>query len=68
MNIKCFITLTPCVNVLKLFFFVTYEWAKEAEVFVSGRPLQPNLTFVCKARILFRGYHLILGSNFIHLK
>ncbi len=31
-------------------FFVTYEWAEYAGVFVPGRPLQPSVMFVSKAR------------------
>jgi hypothetical protein len=31
-----------------LFFFVTYEWAKQARVFVPGRPFQPRQMFASK--------------------
>jgi hypothetical protein len=37
---------------IKLFIAVIYVFSYEAGVFVSGKPFQPNLTFVGEARSL----------------
>jgi hypothetical protein len=39
-------------NVMKPFKFVVYEFYEKARVFFSGRPLQPSLMLVSKARNL----------------
>jgi hypothetical protein len=33
---------------LQYFFFIIYEWAQQARVFVPGKPLQPSLLYVSK--------------------
>jgi hypothetical protein len=45
----CRARLESGANVIKLFFFATYHWAKEARTFVTGKPFQPNLMFKIKA-------------------
>ncbi len=45
-----FIALAPVANIVKLFTVVNYECSKQARVFVLGRPFQPNLKFVRKAK------------------
>ncbi len=37
-------------NVIKLFISVTYKFSLKARLFVPGKPFQPNLMFVGKAR------------------
>jgi hypothetical protein len=49
---KSFITLTPGPNVTKLFTSVIYEILLEVKAFVPGKPFQPSLMFVGKARSL----------------
>ncbi len=53
-----FIALTPVPNVTKLFTSVIYEILLEAKAFVPGKPFQPSLIFVGKARSLPRVEHL----------
>jgi hypothetical protein len=42
---KSFIALTRIVNVIKLFFFVTYALGKQAGVVIPGKHLRPSLKF-----------------------
>ncbi len=37
-------------NVIKLFTDVSYDFSQKARAFVTGKPFQPNLMFVGKAR------------------
>jgi hypothetical protein len=53
--------LTPVVNVLKTFFFVSDEEAKI--VFVLGKPFQPCLIFVSRARAHLSEAHFRLISD-----
>jgi hypothetical protein len=40
---RSIVNLTQGLQSQKLIFFVTYEWAQKARVFVPEKPLQPNL-------------------------
>jgi hypothetical protein len=42
---KSFRALTRIVNVMKLFFFVTYALGKQAGVVIPGKHLRPSLMF-----------------------
>jgi hypothetical protein len=50
---KSFITLTPVVNIIKLFFFVADKEAKRARAFVPDKPFQPDLIFAGRLLDLF---------------
>jgi hypothetical protein len=39
-------------HIYKTFFFITYEWAEYTIVLVPGKPFQPSLMFVGKAKSL----------------
>ncbi len=52
MKEKSFIILTPRVSIIKLFFFVNEVAAKQARVFVHGKPFQLSLMIAGKARHL----------------
>jgi hypothetical protein len=72
MAVKSFITLVPRLNLIKLFTVVIYGSSYYARLFITGRPFQPSLMFLSKARILpyngaFEGASLTrVGSNLSH--
>jgi hypothetical protein len=51
MRKKRLITLTSCVYLTKVIFFITFALVK-VTVFVPYNPFQPSLIFVSKARCL----------------
>jgi hypothetical protein len=56
MEVKSIITLGLGANVIKLFTGVSNGFSYQARVFVAGKPFQPSLVFVGKARSLpYRG-------------
>ncbi len=48
-NNTCLIRSKQCVNVIKLFTAVSYDFLKYARAFVLGKPFQPSVTFAGKA-------------------
>jgi hypothetical protein len=46
------VTTRPVANVIKLFAAVSYDFSLKARGFVPGKPFQPSLIFVVKARSL----------------
>jgi hypothetical protein len=54
-----FMKLTTGDNLIKLFFFLTGEEAKEARVFSPEKPFQPGLIFYGKKRAYLSGGHYL---------